>query len=241
MNFEQYIREIEREAVGNNIHNKIYRGHSNKDWLLKTSYARFYRDKNGDDISFSLDEYGYMLSNFVKQMSEYKGYDFDSMPEYQKIALSQHYGIPSPFLDWSVSPYIALYFAVFDSVYRNRKKEGSVCVYSLDISDFDKLGYMYSSEEPGILKSDKKFIFIKTVNYFSRRVRGQQGCFTYINNDMNLKSEPGFAEKIHCYEVSGDLGSILKNLMMMGISSIAMYDEIEYLCKDIVVDVMLKR
>jgi len=80
----------------------IYRGQKNASWDLRPS---IFRIKPG----MKVDYYSH-LERFKKYMIG-KIDDLQSMSDYEIWALGQHHGLKTPFLDWSVSPAIALYFA----------------------------------------------------------------------------------------------------------------------------------
>lgn len=86
----------------------IYRGQNDKRWPLRTSFhrtnrvdlSRYFRD----DIP-KLYRRIHALSGMKFDLNTSKD-DFDSL-----IYLAQHHGYPTPLLDWSLSPFVAAYFA----------------------------------------------------------------------------------------------------------------------------------
>jgi hypothetical protein len=61
----------------------------------------------------------------VELTSKYRQYSFE-IPHYDFWVYLRHNGFPSPLLDWSKSPFVALFFAVADPV---RASRGALFVY----------------------------------------------------------------------------------------------------------------
>lgn len=90
-----------------------FRGQSNSEWKLTTTLERFESQLN-DFTSGSKEE---ILKNFkrlIRGKGLLSGMDLSSDDDFW--ALGQHYGLPTPLLDWSHSFYIALFFAFADKI-----------------------------------------------------------------------------------------------------------------------------
>lgn len=86
----------------------IYRGHRRHEWLLSPSLGR------EDALHIvTKDVAEAQLSQFRKavrgRLEDHALIEVDE--EYELWAVGQHYGLETPLLDWSYSPYVALFFA----------------------------------------------------------------------------------------------------------------------------------
>jgi len=98
----------------------LYRGQANAEWGLKTTLERFIPDDN-----IQVNRYNLYLARAratvetvtsqkwpfsdVRELSMESF--FDEPPNFEFMVYARHHGYPSPLLDWTRSPYIALYFA----------------------------------------------------------------------------------------------------------------------------------
>ena len=98
----------------------LFRGHADSSWRLETTLERFKPDEQ-----ISVGGYNTYLTRAkptVETITSRKwrlskrmklSYDaiVDEPPSVEFMAYARHHGYPSPLLDWSRSPYVALYFA----------------------------------------------------------------------------------------------------------------------------------
>jgi hypothetical protein len=90
--------------------NYVYRGHSNSEWPLQSSLERILMknwcfESAARHEEFSLQEF----------KSKFHLYDCENIRPRSKLAwlaTMQHYGVPTRLLDFTESPYVALYFAL---------------------------------------------------------------------------------------------------------------------------------
>src|SRR3954454_20518202 len=119
--------KVQQAAVGNKCSHSdwIYRGQSNENWALDTSLERFVkREFNYNEEVYPLDDYYNYLRNAVPAINSLTSHKFDdfppfgmkisllgTIPEYRLICFARHHGFPAPTLDWSMSYYVAAFFA----------------------------------------------------------------------------------------------------------------------------------
>jgi len=90
--------------------NFLYRGQANSAWPLQSSLERILGHTWANDTAQSFEDFSLM-----KFKSKFHLYDRENIQPTSKLSwlsLMQHYGVPTRLLDFSESPYIALYFAL---------------------------------------------------------------------------------------------------------------------------------
>jgi hypothetical protein len=163
------------------------RGHANEDWKLQTS---FHREANRNGISL-IDYLDIILPEVHYHISAVRDEIIDLRKEEEFgafLAMLQHHGFPTPLLDWTISPYIAAYFAFRDVDDRYPATE-NVKIYL-----FDSLEWTHSFQQPLNLRNqDVKYVsVIRPYARFSQRIVPQQGVFTVTNvDDMSLLQKEG--------------------------------------------------
>lgn len=112
-------------------HNRMFfRGQSNSTWRLNTTLERsvekplefieYYQIVlEAKSIIEAKTPYSWCISNesyfgdWLNSLHAFGTYTFSEMPTncFEYFAYLRHYGFPSPLLDWTINPYIALFFA----------------------------------------------------------------------------------------------------------------------------------
>ena len=93
----------------------VYRGHANHEWKLVSSLYRFLENyhPNIGNILYSNMYEREMIKDFKYK---YQAYTKNSMPNeddmIEWLSIMQHYGAPTRLIDFSYSPYIALFMAL---------------------------------------------------------------------------------------------------------------------------------
>jgi hypothetical protein len=149
-------------------------------WFLKSSFDRKVQGKNQQDRALKLKKH---LDNFKEAMNKF--YPNVLPPDDIDIwALGQHYGLKTPLIDWTLSPYIAAYFAFIEGVNQNNKDDKYRYVYALNRSLERSLSKRKKENQE--LSSDRSVPFIDKLPYPNPRFTAQKGIFTkaFQGNDI---------------------------------------------------------
>lgn len=201
------------EFLENLSHNGyIFRGHSSSKFLLVPSLQRYIEKR---PITFfkkthdgSLNEItSIILEKFKRGLSEL-GLHFDGSSNLEWLEYARHSGVPTPVLDFSYSPYIALFFA-FDGIYAEYKNEDELVtncenhencdcsvVYAINLIELANIWSNFNSipkdtelskhfkndflDQPNNLSFQEfGFKFIPSPSKYNIRMHRQQGCLLY--------------------------------------------------------------
>ena len=148
---------IDKEML--DFRNYIYRGHMNEEWLLEPTLNRLVPKKTKAELTKIREEhlhkFRYALRGRVKDSSRYTDDD-------ELWALGQHNGLATPLLDWTLSPYVAAYFSLFE----HREKNGYSVVYSINknaIDDFNDLKVINPITDENTRLINQSGLFIKVL------------------------------------------------------------------------------
>lgn len=128
-NFDEYLNTVHRElgANGEQKRRLYFRGQSKRvheGYSLKPSIARY--DHLGTLPLAALEQLECeVLETFSNHLLTYVQHR--PMTPWEELAIAQHHGLPTRFMDWTTNPLVALYFAV-----RNTNgRSGDSAVYVL--------------------------------------------------------------------------------------------------------------
>jgi hypothetical protein len=119
---------LESLALGNG--DIVFRGHSNPDWPICSTLSRHtpIPHRSWDTL---IDD---MLEHFATNLRS-----IGALPDEiirgrrARLEYGRHYGVPSPLIDFSLSPYVALFFAFNETRPDRNKLHQEVVVYAVDI------------------------------------------------------------------------------------------------------------
>ena len=218
------------------------RGQSNKDWLLSSTLERhgcseinikdYYRIilKNRGEIETVTNREIDMndFDMFVK--NDYCPFGMFTLGLMKYLIYLRHHKFPSPLLDWSKSPYIALYFAVSENLECDGKMFYLVHAYDDCFSGgggIPEINYVdnYNITETRHHKQNSMY----TYAYKPRDINNPSKFVSYTDNifqkEQNIKKEfiiPAKSKKklrdelnlmnINAYSLMGDEDSLMKDL-----------------------------
>ena len=163
----------------------VFRGQGDAEWSLSTSFDRAFGQRvTGSKAAV---ESRRTRSRLLKQFREQMRLASlaDSTPERSAPeplwtwAIGQHYGLPTPLLDWTISPYIAAFFALesalakiqFDQEGEIEFADGCLAIFALNKRP------LRAWEEMGVT-------FCQPLSLLNERIRPQLGLFTMTDGPV---------------------------------------------------------
>lgn len=234
--------------------NYIYRGHANAEWSLGSSLERIIGSRWSAESATKYEDYS--LSIFK---SNFHLYDRENLRPTSKLAwlsIMQHYGIPTRLVDFTESPYVALYFAL--EAYDPHMKS-DFAVFAIDYSGLMQKSIEYISERDKTFRETRQsvhdrqdIIFEIVVDRFAydigwiaeprelnARLDRQAGSFLLSGNRSRKVAEilelPTYADvDITKYRIPSALyTNIFALLRKMNITSKSLYGSLEGLARSI--------
>lgn len=110
--------------------------------------------------------------------------------EYRSImAVAQHHGIPTRFIDFTYDPFVAAYFAANDA--GEKQKDGYIAVFAVDTisNGLRQYGFENVTDRDELYKSfdrNRLYQLVKAPSYFNENLRAQKGVFlSYVGKTFN--------------------------------------------------------
>ncbi|WP_337162895.1 FRG domain-containing protein [Vibrio fluvialis] len=155
----QHLEEIlSNDTIFKTSDEWLFRGQRRSDWGLTPSLARLSEHDtiDADLANRHLNLFKYSVRGRVKSIS--------SLEDLDVWAIGQHYGLMTPLLDWSRSPYVSMFFAVEIRDPENESpKNYSRAIFALNKTRLDRLNVD---------------IFVDSLASENARLISQNGLFT---------------------------------------------------------------
>lgn len=140
----------------------LFRGCGSASWGLKSSFDRRFEHLPADR---RLSTWSALLARFRESCHEHGVAESILADDHRLLAFGQHHGLPTRLLDWSLSPYVATFFAFRDALLQHEPGQ-DVALWILDTAS-----PVWSSEMGVAIVSPPAIDNVRLLN--------QGGRFTY--------------------------------------------------------------
>jgi hypothetical protein len=145
----------------------LFRGHRDASWRLATTIARHRPVPFSATASFNLDE---MISHFIVRLRSMNiDLPFRIDDRRGRLEFARHYGIPSPLIDFSMSPYVALFFAFNGVLPHESTNNDNAAIYCLNIGELASVWARQRAQK--LDGSSTATVFTKSVALFCMKTR----------------------------------------------------------------------
>lgn len=159
----------------------VYRGHGDSRWKLEPTLDRVILHPT----SYKRQEH---IERFMLETRGRRGPNPASMrDENDWWALGQHHGLATPLLDWTESPFVALFFAMSKASELSSK---SVTVFAIAQIAIDARNKMIKADDavPLVNKQKPTVKIVRPLSDENSRLVSQRGLFTRGPNNIDIES-----------------------------------------------------
>jgi len=159
----------------------VYRGHGDSSWKLEPTLDRIIKSPT----SPKREEH---LKSFMYETRGRRGSNPTSLTEENDWwALGQHHGLKTPLLDWTESPFVALYFAA-STAYKEKTRSYSIYAFQQQASEVNN-EEINSNDEIDLINDRKPTVkIVRPLSDDNNRLVSQRGLFTRGPNNVDLES-----------------------------------------------------
>jgi hypothetical protein len=161
----------------------IFRGHAQSDWLLESTLTRALKKKAKDNDPLFKD---YLVKEHLEmfniEVRGRRGLNPQKLSENELWALGQHFGLYTPLLDWTHSPYVALFFALTS---QEKSSTGLRTLWALLSSDIEDISEWYKNEKSSF--SNLTVGLINPILDENSRLVNQNGLFTKLSIENDIE------------------------------------------------------
>ncbi|GAA0668253.1 FRG domain-containing protein [Rheinheimera tangshanensis] len=189
----------------------FYRGQADVSWKLVPKAFRAPYEK----------DFYFKYKMWIRQASRFQELHYEN--EFECMAIAQHHGFPTKFLDWSSNILVAAFFACSDQLEKDAR-----------LTAYFPTWYITEPEEKSFEDYDDVVAFQPPP--IADRIRAQLGNFTYhptVNSVIkNSIFQPTQQDTLHEWVIPSDCKiAILKSLDRLGVNFKNIYPDINGLSK----------
>lgn len=248
------------EKINRFTNHYIYRGHSDSSWFMQTTLERGADSKFSKEFAEKYERYS--KDEFLARFHLYDKENISPETHLEWLSVMQHYGVPTRLLDFTTSPYAALYFSLetYDTSTRP-----DIALFCIDYTALmEKSLGLISKEDNNFRESRDSIrgkqdkIFDEYVDRFNRnilwvtepqrlnaRIDRQAGCFLVSGNkgkkiiDLIESEEYKEVDMLKIIYPGNKIESIFALLRKMNISGKSIYGDLNGLEKSLSLDLKI--
>lgn len=150
----------------------VFRGQADKEWLIESTLTRALKKSYPDQINDHnlIEKY---LNNFKSNIRGRTEIDLVNSADDDIWSLGQHFGLYTPLIDWTYSPYIGLFFAL-----QGESKSGIRVVHSISLEEVQEINKQ--------CPMDKNLKIIEPLHHSNERLVNQRGLFLKTPTDFDI-------------------------------------------------------
>ena len=189
----------------------IYRGQASSEWKLASSLERTLGDKWSPENARKFEDYG--LEKFRSKFHLYDGENQEPKSRLGWLSLMQHYGAPTRLLDFSESPFVALYFAMesLDPTLFQSSKDSAMAIYALNYSKMMEASIKHISNIDFELKETRLSVHAKQDEIFENVVDRFSYPIAWVTEPNRINKRVDLQSG--CFLVSGDRASKIETIL----------------------------
>jgi hypothetical protein len=186
--------------------NFIYRGHADSSWKLESTLERTL----GAAWPLNVEKFeDYSLYLFKSKYHIYRGDEHEPKSKLAWLSAMQHYGAPTRLIDFTESPYIALYFALEDY---NLLLKKNLAVYAVDYSAIMDESLAYISKYNSSFKKTRSEIIGKQDELFDDLVDRLSYEVIWITEPLELNAR--IERQLGTFLIPGDKEKRIEDLLI---------------------------
>lgn len=236
---EGFIRQLDSGGVA--IPDLVlYRGHARTEWKLSAPLDRrlVYAAPSGDKIEYEslrkhngLEWYDKTCLQVLNQFKQaYRGISGanPNMTDDEYWTVGRHFGLLTPLLDWTLSPYVAAYFA-----FGERLQPMQHGYHAFTLSGNRESVRIWAMAVQGGIEIPGEFEIVNASPPIdAMRQRAQSGIFTRLRSKDHLDIESYFAsrgllENLIAYDISIDAAThAMRDLRLMNITPRTLFPDL---------------
>jgi len=209
----------------------IFRGQRVSSWKLESSLDRALKDLRQQTSAARIATRH--LREFRLAIRGRRGMHPKDLREREQWALGQHYGLWTPLLDWTESPFVALYFAFEEP---SQREKGARAVFALSRPLVQSKSTSIAQKQVDSAARPDIIEIITPMTDENARLVSQGGLFTrgtfgvhierWINTNFKGSKASGALVKIVVPEKKGDRVEILRTLNRMNVNHRSLFPDV---------------